>query len=46
MKINTFTNHQGSLSAYTGNAKEYVTHLDYDVWSRRNPEHLKGAETA
>ena len=31
----TFTDHQGSLAAYTGNAKEPVTRLSYDAWGRR-----------
>ena len=31
----TFTDHQGSLVAYTGNAKGYVTRLSYDAWGRR-----------
>ena len=35
MKADTFTDHQGSLAAYTGNAKEPVTRLSYDAWGRR-----------
>ena len=31
----TITDHQGSLAAYTGNAKEPVTRLSYDAWGRR-----------
>ena len=31
----TITDHQGSLVAYTGNAKEPVTRLGYDAWGRR-----------